>query len=166
VTDTAASSANAPAPVRFIVNGIERAVAAEHDTPLLYILRNDLKLKGAKFGCGIGECGACSVLLNGKAARSCDLPLWSVADQEVTTIEALSTDGVPNPLQQAFIDEQALQCGYCINGMIMAATALLEQNPAPTETQIKDALARHLCRCGSHKRIVKAIQRAARQSKP
>lgn len=160
------AAVNAPAPVRFIVNGIEHTIAAGHDTPLLYILRNDLKLKGAKFGCGIGECGACSVLLNGKAARSCDLPLWSVADQEVTTIEALSIDGVPNPLQQAFIDEQALQCGYCINGMIMAATALLAQNATPTEAQIRDALARHLCRCGSHNRIVKAIQCAARQLKP
>ena len=152
-----------PDPVRISVNGVEHAVAAEADTPLLYILRNDLKLKGAKYGCGIGECGACTVLLDGKPARSCDLPLWSVPGHQVTTIEALSVDGVPNVLQQAFIDEQALQCGYCINGMIMAATALLEQRPLPTEDEIREALARHLCRCGSQLRIVRAVQRAARR---
>jgi nicotinate dehydrogenase subunit A len=149
--------------ITLTVNGVEHAVCAEDDTPLLYILRNDLKLKGAKFGCGLGQCGACMVLIDGQNAMSCDTPLWSAAGKSVTTIEALGATGAPNALQRAFIAEQALQCGYCINGMIMSASALLKRNPDPTETEIKESLAGNLCRCGTHTRIITAVQRAARE---
>jgi nicotinate dehydrogenase subunit A len=143
------------------VNGSDRQVSAEPDTPLLYILRNDLKLKGTRFGCGEGHCGACTVLIDGLAVQSCDTPLWSVPGHEVTTIEGLCGDGEPHPVQQAFIDEQAAQCGYCTNGIMMAAKALLDANPQPTDAEIASALDRNLCRCGSHVRIVRAIKRAA-----
>ena len=151
-----------PPATTFTVNGVTRTVAAEPDTPLLYILRNDLKLKGAKFGCGLGQCGACMVLLDGNNVMSCDTPLWAVAGKSVTTIEALADNDVPNVLQRAFIAEQAAQCGYCTNGMVMTATRLLARNPDPTEAEIKEALARNLCRCGTHTRIIKAVRRAAR----
>jgi len=143
------------------VNGIERQVRAEPATPLLYILRNDLGLKGTRFGCGEGHCGACTVLVDGKPLQSCDTPLWSAAGHEITTVEGLSQGGALHPLQQAFIAEQAAQCGYCINGIVMSAAALLERNPDPNEAEIVAALERNLCRCGTHVRILRAIARAA-----
>ena len=145
------------------VNGHTHTVSAEPNTPLLYILRNDLKLKGTRFGCGEGQCGACTVLIDGKAVQSCDTPLWSAPGHDITTIEGLGTAEAPGRLQQAFIDEQAVQCGYCISGMIVSATALLQTTYAPSEGQIREALARNLCRCGTHTRIIKAVQRAARE---
>ena len=146
----------------FVVNGESRTVEAEADTPLLYILRNDLKLKGARYGCGVGQCGSCTVLMEGKDINSCDTPLWSVAGKSITTIEGIGTRDNPHPLQQAFIDEQAAQCGYCITGIIMASKALLDRNPDPDDRAIDQALERHLCRCGTHNRIRRAIHRAAR----
>jgi nicotinate dehydrogenase subunit A len=143
------------------VNGIEREVRAEPATPLLYILRNDLGLKGTRFGCGEGHCGACTVLVDGKPLQSCDTPLWSAAGHEITTVEGLSQGGALHPLQQAFIGEQAAQCGYCINGIMMSAAALLERNPDPSEAEIVASLERNLCRCGTHVRILRAIARAA-----
>jgi nicotinate dehydrogenase subunit A len=150
-------------PKRFAlkVNGAEHAVEAEPGTPLLYILRNDLKLKGVRAGCAAGHCGACTVLVDGSPAQSCDLPLASAADREVTTIEGLGSAERPHPLQSAFLSEQAAQCGYCINGIVMSAAALLARNPAPSEAEIAAALERHLCRCGTHVRILKAIRGAA-----
>jgi nicotinate dehydrogenase subunit A len=145
------------------VNGVQHLVHAEHDTPLLYILRNDLKLKGAKFGCGLGLCGSCMILIDGQNVMSCDTPLWAAAGKAITTIEALGSMDAPGVLQRAFIAEQAAQCGYCLSGIIMTAAALLERNPDPTEADIKQALARNLCRCGTHTRIIKAVQRAARE---
>ena len=146
---------------RLRVNGGEHEVSAEPDTPLLYILRNDLKLKGTRFGCGEGQCGACTVLFDGRAVQSCDTPLWSAPGHEITTIEGLSGTGVLHPIQQAFLDEQAAQCGYCTNGVMMSVKALLDVNPDPDETQIVMALDRNLCRCGSHARILRAVKRAA-----
>ena len=148
--------------LRIRVNGVEREVSAEPSTPLLYILRNDLGLKGTRFGCGEGHCGACTVLVDGKPLQSCDMPLWSAAGHDITTVEGLPQGGVLHPLQQAFIGEQAAQCGYCINGIMMSATALLQRNPDPSEAQIAAALDRNLCRCGTHVRILRAIARAAR----
>jgi len=147
--------------IRIRVNGAEHGVRAHPDTPLLYILRNDLGLKGTRFGCGSGECGACYVIIEGKAAASCDTPLWSAAGKDILTIEGLAREGRLHPLQQAFIDEQAAQCGYCASGIMMSAAALLANNPAPTETEIRVALDKNLCRCGTHNRIVRAVQRAA-----
>jgi len=144
------------------VNGRDYEVQADPNTPLLYILRNDLKLKGTRFGCGDGQCGACNVLFNGRAVRSCDTPLWSVPGHEITTIEGIGVDSQLHPVQQAFIDEQAIQCGYCIDGIIIAAVALLEREKDPTDAQIAAALDRNLCRCGTHVRILKAIRSAAR----
>jgi nicotinate dehydrogenase subunit A len=129
--------------------------------PLLYALRDDLALRGPRFGCGLAQCGACTVHIDGNAMRSCVYPVGSVGKGKVTTLEGLGSSAHPHPLQQAFIDEQAVQCGYCINGMIMQAKALLDANPHPTEDEIKDALAGNLCRCGTHLRIVRAIKRAA-----
>jgi nicotinate dehydrogenase subunit A len=143
------------------VNGATHSVPADPDTPLLYVLRNDLELNGAKFGCGLSQCGACTVLMDGQAIRSCVTPVGTVAQSEITTIEGLGTVDSPHPLQQAFIDEQAAQCGYCINGMLMAAKALLAQNPHPIDTQVREGLALNLCRCGTHNRIVRAVLRAA-----
>ena len=152
-----------PDPITLNVNGAQRTVRAEPDTPLLYILRNDLKLKGAKFGCGLGLCGSCMVLIDGHNVMSCDTPLWAAAGKAITTIEALGTMDAPGVLQRAFIAEQAAQCGYCLSGAVMTAAALLARNPDPSETDIKQALARNLCRCGTHTRIIKAVQRAARE---
>jgi nicotinate dehydrogenase subunit A len=143
------------------VNGTSRSVPAAPDTPLLYVLRNDFALNGPKFGCGLGQCGACTVLVDGGSVRSCQLPVGEVGTAEVTTLEGLGTLEKPHPLQQAFIDEQAAQCGYCINGMIMTAQELLAETPRPSEAQVRKALADNLCRCGTHNRIVKAVLRAA-----
>jgi nicotinate dehydrogenase subunit A len=146
------------------VNGATRSVPAEPDTPLLYVLRNDLELNGAKFGCGLAQCGACTVLIDGKAVRSCVTDIGSLANAEITTLEGLGTIDKPHALQRAFIEEQAAQCGYCINGMIMTAKALLDRNPKPTETDVRQALAANLCRCGTHNRIVRAVLRAANET--
>jgi nicotinate dehydrogenase subunit A len=143
------------------VNGATRSVPAEPDTPLLYVLRNDLELNGARFGCGMAQCGACTVLIDGKAARSCVTEIGSVANAEITTLEGLGTLEKPHALQRAFIEEQAAQCGYCVNGMIMSAKALLDRNPKPSENDVRQALAANLCRCGTHNRIVRAVLRAA-----
>jgi nicotinate dehydrogenase subunit A len=142
------------------VNGRARTVDVDADTPLLYVLRENLALKGPRFGCGLGQCGACTVHLDGQAVRSCMLPVADVKGA-VTTLEGLGTSKKPSKLQQAFIEAQAAQCGYCINGMIMSAAALLERNKYPSETEIREALAGNLCRCGTHQRIVAAIKRAA-----
>ena len=143
------------------VNGAVRSVPAEPDTPLLYVLRNDFELNGAKFGCGLAQCGACTVLVNGEAVRSCVTPIGGLGDAAITTLEGLGTLDKPHALQRAFIGEQAAQCGYCINGMIMTAKALLDRNPRPSEADVRQALATNLCRCGTHNRIVSAVMRAA-----
>jgi nicotinate dehydrogenase subunit A len=149
--------------VRFRLNGAETEIDADPDRSLLDILRGHLGVTGPHFGCGAGECGACNVIVDNRAVSACDMPLWSVADKDVTTIEGLGTSEQIHPLQRAFIAEQAMQCGYCINGMIMSAKALLDKNPKPSETQIREALAGNLCRCGSHNRIVRAILRASKE---
>ena len=143
------------------VNGAARIVDVEPDTPLLYVLRNDLDLKGPRFGCGLAQCGACSVIVGGNAIRSCITPVSTVENREVTTLEGLGSVAEPHPLQAAFIEEQAAQCGYCMNGMIINAKALLDSNPDPGDDDIKRALDPILCRCGSHLRVVRAIKRAA-----
>ena len=143
------------------VNGSQRSVPAETDTPLLYVLRNDFALIGAKFGCGLAQCGACTVLVGGRAVRSCVTEIGSIGEAEITTIEGLGTVDKPHPLQRAFIDAQAAQCGYCVNGMIMTAKELLDRNPHPTAAEVREALAENLCRCGTHNRIVQAVLRAA-----
>src|SRR5436190_15028638 len=145
------------------VNGKPQQVDAEPDTPLLYALRNDLALNGAKFGCGLGQCGACTVLLDGKPAFSCVLPVSLAQNRQVTTIEGLGTPEKPSALQQAFIEENAAQCGYCIAGMVMRAQSLLAANPNPSEADIRKHMQPNLCRCGTHMRIIKAVQRAAKQ---
>jgi nicotinate dehydrogenase subunit A len=146
------------------VNGRTHAVTVDADTPLLYVLRDNLNLKGPRFGCGLSQCGACTVIIDGTAVRSCVYPASTAKGHKITTLEGLGSLAKPDPLQQAFIDEQAVQCGYCINGMIMTAKALLVTNPHPTEAQIKQALAANLCRCGTHMRIVRAIQRASKEA--
>ena len=143
------------------VNGARHSTPAEPDTPLLYVLRNDLFLAGAKFGCGLAQCGACTVLVDGKATRSCVTPIGTLGNAEITTIEALGATEKPHPLQKAFIDEQAAQCGYCINGMIMQAAGLLADTPHPTEEQVRQALSANLCKCGTHVRILRAVMRVA-----
>jgi len=144
-----------------IVNGRSCLVSLDYDqTPLLYVLRDDLKLKGARFGCGVGQCGACTVLVDGRAERSCELPVWAVDRKSITTIEGLGTSEVMHPLQQAFIDFQAGQCAFCLSGIIMSAAELVERDHEPSREKILDALDRNLCRCGSHTRIVNAIESA------
>jgi nicotinate dehydrogenase subunit A len=143
------------------VNGTRRSVAAEPDTPLLYVLRNDFELNGAKFGCGLGQCGACTVLVDGEPTRSCSIKIDEIGQAEITTIEGLGTAEQLHPLQRAFIDEQAAQCGYCINGMIMTAKAFLDGNVRPSEEEVRKALGDNLCRCGTHNRIIRAVLRAA-----
>jgi nicotinate dehydrogenase subunit A len=143
------------------VNGVDHAVAAAEDTPLLYVLRNDLGLKAARFGCGTGQCGACFVLIDGRAVAACDTPLWSAVGKTIVTLEGLGTPARPHPLQCAVIDEQAAQCGYCLSGILVSAAALLAQNAAPGEAEVRTALDRNLCRCGSHNRLVRAVLRAA-----
>jgi nicotinate dehydrogenase subunit A len=147
--------------IRLVVNGQAREVAADPETPLLYVLRNDLGLTGTKFGCGLGQCGSCTVLVGGQAVRSCMVPVQAVAGQAVTTIEGLGSPERPHPLQAAFIEEQAVQCGYCTPGIVMAAKAALDQTPRPTEAQLKNALDGVLCRCGTHDRVIRAVMRAA-----
>jgi nicotinate dehydrogenase subunit A len=145
------------------VNGKARVIDTEADVPLLYVLRNDLELNGPKFGCGMAQCGACTVIMDGNAIRSCVTPVSAVQNKPVTTLEGLGTTKKLHKVQQAFIDEQAAQCGYCINGMIMTTKALLDTNPKPTDVQIKQALAGNLCRCGTHIRILRAVKRASGQ---
>ena len=145
------------------VNGKRSVVNADPDTPLLYALRNDLSLNGPKFGCGLAQCGACTVLMDGAAIRSCVTPTSAAQNHAVTTLEGLGSTKNMHKIQQAFVDEQAVQCGYCINGMIMTTKALLDKNPKPTDSQIKEALAGNLCRCGTHVRIVRAVKRASGQ---
>jgi nicotinate dehydrogenase subunit A len=147
--------------VRLTVNGQPREVMADPETPLLYVLRNDLGLTGTKFGCGLGQCGACTVIIGGQAVRSCLLPVQAVAGQAVTTIEGLGSPERPHPLQATFIEEQAAQCGYCTPGIVMTAKAFLDQTPRPTEAQVRQALAGVLCRCGTHDRVIRAVMRAA-----
>ena len=143
------------------VNGAAKTVNTESDTPLLYVLRNDLELNGAKYGCGQAQCGACTVMIDGNAVRSCVTPCASATGKNITTLEGLGTLDRLHPLQKAFLDEQAAQCGYCTSGMIMSAKALLDATPKPSDAQIKQALAGNLCRCGAHNSILRAVQRAA-----
>jgi nicotinate dehydrogenase subunit A len=149
--------------ISLLVNGKIRVVDAALDTPLLYILRDNLELNGPKFGCGLSQCGACTVMVEGRSVRSCSVPVSSMQNRSITTLEGLGSSAHPNYLQKAFIEEQAAQCGYCINGMIMTAQAFLDKNPNPSEDEIKEALNRNLCRCGTHLRIVRAVKRAARE---
>ncbi len=145
------------------VNGKTKTIDVDGDTPLLYALRDDLALHGPKYGCGLGQCGACTVLIDGEATRSCITPLSSLKPvAKVITLEGLGTPDAPHPVQQAFIDEQAVQCGYCINGMVLQSVSFLNKNPKPSDAQISQALANNLCRCGTHTRIVKAVARAAK----
>jgi nicotinate dehydrogenase subunit A len=147
------------------VNGhVTEVTVDDPNMPLLYALRNDLGLRGPRFGCGLGQCGACTVHIDGNAVRSCLTPLSSVGSRHIVTLEGLGTTKSPHPMQQAFIDEQAVQCGYCINGMIMEAVALLSKTKNPSESQIREALASNLCRCGTHVRILRAVKRAAAQT--
>jgi nicotinate dehydrogenase subunit A len=146
------------------VNGKASGVEADAEMPLLYALRNDLQLNGPKFGCGLGQCGACTVIVDGNPVRSCQMPMSAVGNRAITTIEGLGNTKKMHKIQQAFVDEQAVQCGYCINGMVMTTKALLGKTPKPNETQIKEALAGNLCRCGTHIRILRAVKRASGQA--
>jgi nicotinate dehydrogenase subunit A len=149
--------------IEFNINGARRTVIADADTPLIYILRNDLKLKGTRFGCGQGVCGCCTVLLDGRSVQSCTTPVSAAEARTVTTIEGLGSGAALHPLQEAFIEEQAGQCGYCLTGIIMDAAALLNRNPSPTDASIRSELDIHLCRCGSYDRILRAIRRASQK---
>jgi nicotinate dehydrogenase subunit A len=144
------------------VNGSDHQIDADPDTPLLYVLRDELKLNAAKFGCGLGQCGACTVMVDGRAVLSCVTPLLLLEGKQVTTLEGLGTIAAPAPIQRAFMEEQAAQCGYCIAGMMMRAQALLQRNAKPTDEQIRSELEPHLCRCGTHMRILRAVHRASR----
>ena len=149
--------------MKLSINGKTVAVSAKPDTPLLYVLRNDLGLVGSRFGCGSGQCGACFVLVDGRPMASCDLPVSFVVDKKVTTVEGLGANGELHPVQKALIAGQAAQCGYCMSGIAVSAAALLASNKTPDEKQIREALDKHLCRCGSHNRVVRAVQEAARE---
>jgi nicotinate dehydrogenase subunit A len=149
--------------IDFNINGTRRTVTADANTPLIYILRNDLKLKGTRFGCGQGVCGCCTVLLDGRSVQSCNTPVSAAEAKTVTTIEGLGSGAALHPLQQAFIEEQAGQCGYCLTGIIMGAASLLNRNPSPTDAHIRSELDIHLCRCGSYDRILRAIRRASQK---
>ena len=151
--------------ITLTINGRQHEVDADPDTPLLYVLRDDLQLNGAKFGCGFGQCGACTVMVDGKAIFSCVIPIALLPARQIKTIEGLGTESAPGVVQRAFIEEQAAQCGYCIAGMVMRAQALLERNPSSTEDQIREAMMPNLCRCGTHMRILRAVQRAAQAMK-
>lgn len=148
--------------IKFILNGKPKIVHVDENTPLLYVLRDTLGLRGPKFGCGLGQCGACTVIVNREAVLSCVTPIASAHDKRITTLEGMGNARKPHPLQRAFIEEQAAQCAYCMNGIIMNAKVLLDKNPQPTDVDIKTALDSILCRCGSHLRIIRAIKRAAR----
>lgn len=148
--------------ISFTVNGAEKAVSTEPDTALIHVLRQELELTGTHLGCGLNQCGACNVLVDGIVTASCDTPLWSIAGKKITTVEGLGSRAIPHALQTAFIEEQAAQCGYCISGILVSAAALLRDNPDPDRNQICEALDGNLCRCGAHQRIIKAIQKAAR----
>ncbi len=152
-----------PDPITFSVNGQSHTLSLPPKTPLLYVLRNDLELNGAKFGCGLAQCGACTVIADGAAIRSCVTTLGEIAGREITTIEGLGTPERPHPLQKAFIELQAAQCGYCINGMVMSAKAFLDQSPRASNAEIREALAGNLCRCGTHTRILRAIEKAQKE---
>lgn len=147
--------------IQFQLNGAAVAVDTDPDQTLLDVLRGRLGVTGPHFGCGAGECGACHVMVDGRAIASCDMPMWSVADKDVVTVEGLGTVDAPHPLQRAFISEQAMQCGYCVSGILISAATLLKGNPSPTEAEVRAALDRNLCRCGSHNRMVRAVLRAA-----
>jgi nicotinate dehydrogenase subunit A len=147
--------------MRLNVNGRDHQIDADPDTPLLYVLRNDLELNAAKFGCGLGQCGACTVIIDGKAVLSCVTPLALLEGRKVTTLEGLGTIEAPAPIQRAFIEEQAAQCGYCIAGMMMRAQSLLQRNSKPTDAEIRSELGLNLCRCGTHMRILRAVRRAS-----
>ncbi|MBR0741440.1 (2Fe-2S)-binding protein [Bradyrhizobium liaoningense] len=147
--------------IQFQLNGAATAVDTDPDRTLLDLLRSRLGITGAHFGCGAGECGACYVMVDGRAMASCDMPMWSVAGKDVVTVEGLGTVEHPHPLQRAFISEQAMQCGYCVPGILVSAAALLKRNKSPTEAEVRAALDRNLCRCGSHNRMVRAVMRAA-----
>ena len=151
--------------MNFKVNGRAQSVDVDPATPLLYVLSDDLELRGPKFGCGLGQCGSCTVILKGQAIRSCITPVSSVAGAEVTTLEGIGTVEKPHPIQKAFIDEQAIQCGFCVNGVIMTAKAFLDRTPRATDAQIQQALSGVLCRCGTHVRMMRAIQRYAKEAK-
>ncbi len=152
--------------IQFSVNGTAQVVSSEPDTPLLDVLRHDLGLAGPRFGCGIGLCGACFVIIDGQVRSSCDFPAWAAEGKDVTTVEGLADGDALHAVQQAVIDEQAAQCGYCTSGMIMSGVALLRRNPAPTEQEVRAALDGNLCRCGTHQRIVRAVLRAAARTAP
>ncbi|MCS3928158.1 nicotinate dehydrogenase subunit A [Bradyrhizobium elkanii] len=150
--------------IQFQLNGAAMTVDADLDQTLLDVLRGRLGVTGPHFGCGAGECGACYVMVGDRAMASCDMPMWSVADKDVVTVEGLGTAEQPHPLQRAFVSEQAMQCGYCVSGILISAAALLKRNPSPTETEVRAALDRNLCRCGSHNRMVRAVLRAAAET--
>ena len=152
-----------PEPVSLHVNGVSHEVLVDPDTSLMTVLRNDLTLNGPKYGCGLGQCGACTVLVDGVAARSCVIPVGKVQNREIVTLEGLTIDGILHPVQQAFIDGQAAQCGYCLNGMIMMTVSFLKDHPEPTEQQIRDALSGNLCRCGTYIEIIEAVKKASSQ---
>ena len=143
------------------VNGKAQVVNADPSMPLLYVLRDNLELHGPRFGCGLGQCGACTVLMDGKTVRSCSVPVTAAQNRSITTLEGLGSVAHPHPIQAAFIEEQAAQCGYCMNGMVLGAKALLDKNSHPTVAEIKRALNNYICRCGSHLRVIRAIQRAS-----
>lgn len=153
-------------PTKLTVNGKAVEVSSHTDTPLLHVLRDDLGLSSVHLGCGANQCGACHVIVDGHAVASCDTPLWAAAGKSVTTLEGLGTPEAPHALQYAFIAEQAMQCGYCISGILTTAAAFLQHNPAPTEAEVRAALDRNLCRCGAHNRIVRAVLRAAKELAP
>jgi nicotinate dehydrogenase subunit A len=151
--------------MQITVNGRPLTVTAEGETPLLYVLRNDAGCKGVRYGCGAGQCGSCMVIIDGKAVQSCDVPVSAVAGKSITTIEGIGTADKPHALQRAFIEEQAAQCGYCASGIIMSAKALLDVNPKAGDADIRAALNKNLCRCGTHQRILRAVKRAAADMK-
>ncbi len=147
--------------IKITVNGRAHEVTADEETPLLYVLRNEAGCKGVRYGCGLGQCGSCTVIIDGKPVQSCDVPVSAVAGKSITTIEGIGSVDHPHPLQRAFVEEQAAQCGYCATGIIMSAKALLDVNASPSDAQVKEALSKNLCRCGTHQRILRAVKRAA-----
>jgi nicotinate dehydrogenase subunit A len=149
--------------IKITVNGRAHEVTADEETPLLYVLRNETGCKGVRYGCGLGQCGTCTVIIDGKPVQSCDVPVSAVAGKSITTIEGIGSVEHPHPLQRAFVEEQAAQCGYCATGIIMSAKALLDVNASPTDAELKQALAKNLCRCGTHQRILLAVKRAAQE---